>query len=205
MALIPCPNCTNSVSDSALTCPHCKTKIDHKIKSKSYSQKPIENITSTNNYTSTNTLNDSDINDSDNKANYFAVICACICIVSVFFPWLKVSSSASFMGQSAHFDSGGISGLNIPGAQISLLLSIIGAVLAIKNLKWTLFAALINLLIGIGYALGWFTTELNYNYNGYGMSAKASLDPQAGLYVFIISSFLFIIASISSFSNSNND
>jgi hypothetical protein len=70
---------------------------------------------------------------------------------------------------------------------------------------WIFLMAIVNLIIGIGYALGWFESEGSYSYNGYGLSAKASLDPQIGLYIFIIASLLLAISSMSSFSDSKDE
>ena len=45
--------------------------------------------------------------------NYIAVVAAVIAAISVFLPWVEASSSATFMGQSASFSTGGISGISL--------------------------------------------------------------------------------------------
>jgi hypothetical protein len=129
------------------------------------------------------------------KVNYIALGAAGLAAVSVFLPWLEATSSASFMGQSASFSSGGISGISIGGGIFGLLLAIAGGFMAFKHIKWAFVAGAINFLNGLGYMLGWFGASGASYSSSYG-SAKASVDPQIGLFLFVIASLVFVIFTL---------
>ena len=131
------------------------------------------------------------------KVNYIAIGAAGLAASSVFLPWLEASSSASFMGQSTSFSSGGISGVSIGGGIFGLLLAIAGGFMAFKHIKLAFVAGAINFLNGLGYMLGWFGAGgASYSSSYGGVSAKASVDPQIGLFLFVIASLVFVIFTL---------
>ncbi|KXK40181.1 MAG: hypothetical protein UZ09_BCD002000447 [Bacteroidetes bacterium OLB9] len=133
------------------------------------------------------------------KLNQIALVAAGIAALSVFLPWLEISSSASAGGYSANYSTGGISGITVGGGIWGLLVALIGGYMAYKNIKFTFIAGALNFIIGIGYIFGWFgaSTGVNggFNYNSsYGnASAQASINPQFGLYLFVLASLVFMI------------
>jgi hypothetical protein len=131
------------------------------------------------------------------KVNYIALGAAGLAAISVFLPWIEASSSASFMGQSASFSSGGVSGISIGGGIFGLLLALAGGFMAFKHIKWAFIAGAVNFLNGVGYMLGWFgVSGASYSSSYGGVSAKASVDPQIGLFLFVIASLVFVIFTL---------
>jgi hypothetical protein len=132
------------------------------------------------------------------KVNYIALGAAGLAAISVFLPWIEASSSASFMGQSASFSSGGISGISIGGGIFGLLVALAGGFMAFKHIKWAFIAGAVNFLNGLGYMLGWFGAGGGASYSSSygGVSAKASVDPQIGLYLFVLASLVFVIFTL---------
>lgn len=131
------------------------------------------------------------------KVNYIALAATGIAVISVFLPWIEASSSANFMGQSASFSTGGISGISIGGGVFGLLLALAGGFMAFKHMKFSFIAGAINFVNGLGYMLGWFgTSGASYSGSYGGVSAKASVDPQIGLFLFVLASLAFAIFTI---------
>jgi len=132
------------------------------------------------------------------KLNYIALVAAGIAAIAVFLPWVEATSSASFGGYSSSFSSGGISGISIGGGIFGLLLALAGGFMAFKNIKWAFIAGAINFINGLGYMLGWFGAggggSFSSSYGG--GSAKASVDPQIGLYLFVLASLVFVIFTL---------
>ncbi len=130
------------------------------------------------------------------KTNYIAIITAGLAAVSVFLPWLEASTSASFMGQSASYSSGGIAGISTGGGIWGLLIAIAGGYMALKNIKWAFVAGIVNFITGLGYIVGWFGTKANVSYGSDYGSARSSVDPQLGLYLFVIASLVFTVVTL---------
>lgn len=144
------------------------------------------------------------------KTNYIAIGAAALTAVSVFLPWLELSSSASFMGQSASFSSGAISGISISGGMFGLILALVGGFLALKNSKWAFMAGLINFITGLGYIIGWFghndfNTSVGFNSSFGGGSARAGVDPQIGLYLFVLGSLIFVLFTLKNLKGAKPD
>ena len=119
----------------------------------------------------------------------------------VFLPWLEVSSSVSFGGYSGSYSSGGISGISIGGGIFGLLVALAGGFMAFKNIKFAFIAGAINFLNGLGYMLGWFGASGGSSYGG--GYARASVDPQIGLYLFVLASLVFAIFTLKNLKGSN--
>ena len=130
--------------------------------------------------------------------NYLALICAGITAISVFLPWVAVASSASWGGQHVDLSSGGISGISVGGGIFGIIMAIAGGILAYSNKKWASIFGAINFINGVGYAVGWFgingSSTFSSSFGGGHM--EAGVKPQFGLFIFIITSFLFIIFSL---------
>ena len=146
------------------------------------------------------------------KHDYIILGLAALAAISVFFPWIEVSSSyntnaISYGGytigaQSASYTSNGISGISVGGGVLGLLLSIVGGYLFYKNNKLAFIAAAINVLNGLGYIIGWFGYNSSFSASTSFGSSKASFDPQIGLYIFVISSAAFAVLTFKNFKKS---
>jgi hypothetical protein len=132
------------------------------------------------------------------KLNYIALGAAGLAAISVFLPWVETSSSASFGGYNASYSSGGISGISIGGGIFGLLVALAGGFMAFKNIKFAFTAGAVNFLNGLGYMLGWFGEGGGGSYSssfGDG-SAQVSVDPQVGLYLFVLASLVFVFSTL---------
>ncbi|MEI6823771.1 MAG: hypothetical protein WCL51_17720 [Bacteroidota bacterium] len=126
------------------------------------------------------------------KINYLAIGAAVLTAISVFMPWIGVSMSTSIGGFNSSFQSQGVAGTHFGDAIIGLLIALGGGFMAFKNIKWSFIAGVINFLIGIAHMFGWIGESGGFN-SAY---AEASIKPQYGLYIFVIASVLFVIATI---------
>jgi hypothetical protein len=132
------------------------------------------------------------------KLNYVALGAAGLAAISVFLPWIEASSSTSFGGYSSSYSTGGISGISIGGGIFGLLIALAGGFMAFKNMKWAFGAGAINFVNGLGYLFGWFGASSSGSFNSSfgGASASASVDPQIGLYLFVLGSLVFVIFTL---------
>ncbi len=172
------------------------SKEDTPIKTLFDKIKSNKSLNSQNN--TSNPIEPSNENLKNSKVNYIALIAAGLAAIAVFLPWVEASSSASFGGYSANYSSGGISGISIGGGIFGLLLALAGGFMAFKNIKWAFIAGAINFINGLGYMLGWFSAGGGGSYSSSygGGSAKASVDPQIGLYLFVLASLVFVIFTL---------
>jgi hypothetical protein len=141
---------------------------------------------------------DNNLHVDKEKINFLALIAALISVLAVFLPWLEASSSASIGEYSANYSSGGISGISLGGGLFGLVVALTGGIMAFKHIKWSFAAGVINFTIGLGYILGWLNAGGDVSYSsGYGgASASASITPQIGIYIFVLSSLLFSIFTL---------
>lgn len=138
---------------------------------------------------------------ASNNSSKIALAAAGLAAISVFLPWLEVSSSVSFGGYSGSYSSGGISGISIGGGIFGLLVALAGGFMAFKNIKFAFIAGAINFLNGLGYMLGWFGASGGSSSGG--GYARASVDPQIGLYLFVLASLVFAIFTLKNLKGSN--
>lgn len=99
-------------------------------------------------------------------------------ILSVFLPWLGVSSQVlgyGGMGLS-------LSGYQIDGALIGFVVALVGLYCVFKKPGFTVYAGAANLVIAIGYMFGWFYDDPSVSGPGYAVTVSAKL----GLYMFLI-------------------
>ena len=133
--------------------------------------------------------------------NFIGLTSSVVMIIAVFLPWLKVSSSASFMGYSSSFSAGAISGFNVGDAWFALIISIVAIVLTLKNIKWAVICGAVNLIIALGFIVGWRSynagTSVSFE-SSYG-SASASIDVQGGIYLLALAALVLIVSTIKDF------
>jgi hypothetical protein len=134
------------------------------------------------------------------QINYVALAAAGIAAVSVFLPWLEPSGTSSFGEYSSSYSLGKIPGISLGYGGIGLAMAVVGGFMAFKRIKWAFVAGVINVIDGLGYLLGWFNASAQSNYSinsSFGnASASASIDPQFGLYLFVIASVVFVLFTI---------
>ena len=70
--------------------------------------------------------------------------------------------------------------------------------MSLKRMKWTWLLGLVALIDGISYliAMGDAGVSSSSSYGGYSASVKASVDPQVGLFVFIVGGVLLTIFTL---------
>jgi|TARA_B100000315_G_C14364494_1_gene489985 hypothetical protein len=129
----------------------------------------------------------------ENK-NMIAVICGGIMAIATFFPWVEVSSSASVMGQSASFSTGGISGISTGYGILGILLGVAGIALAWIGFKFALIVGVIGLIDAIALMLGWGSVGASFSGSGY--SGSSGVDPLWGLFLFGIASLAYLVVTI---------
>ncbi len=124
-----------------------------------------------------------------------ALLAAVVAAIAVFLPWVEGSGSSSYGEFSASYSTGGISGFSLGGGLIGLLLAVAGGYMVAKRIKWAFVAGAVNVLDGLGCMLGWFGAggEASFSASFGGASARASVDPQIGLYLFVLASLVFCI------------
>ena len=132
------------------------------------------------------------------KLNYIALGAAGLSAFSVFLPWVEASTSASFGGYSSSYSTGGISGIATGLGIFGLMAALAGGYMAFKNIKFAFIAGAINLLNGLAYMFGWFGAKAGSSISSDfgGGYAKSSVDPQIGLYLFVLSSLIFVIFTL---------
>lgn len=79
--------------------------------------------------------------------------------------------------------------------------------MALKNIKFAFIAGAVNFLNGLGYMLGWFGAGGSGSYRSSfgGGSARASVDPQVGLYLFVLASLVFAIFTLKNLKGTNTE
>jgi hypothetical protein len=219
MALTNCPSCKGSISSFAKKCPHCKQNFTVLInsnpsdfakanESNSIKSNIFENTFQNKNSTSVDnyeTENNNDYNTPHNRdQNYFALAAAAAMAIAVFLPWFTATCTTNILGVNNSFTSPAISGIDIKGGIAGLILAASGGLLTYLRISGPLLIGLINLIIGVGYILGWFTNidtnafSSSISYGDYSAKFSIDLNPQIGIYIFIASSILFIVASFKS-------
>lgn len=131
------------------------------------------------------------------------LVAAGIAAISVFFPWIEASASASVAGYSSSYSSGGISGISLGGGIFGLILALAGGYMSFKKIKWAFLAGALNFITGISYMMGWAGSGQSMSGSGY--SAKSSVDPQFGLYLFVAASLVFAVSAFKDFRSSSTD
>ena len=131
-----------------------------------------------------------------NNKNVPAMLCGVVMAVSTFLPWVEVSASATFMGQSSSFSTGGISGISTTYGIVGLILGCAGAFLGMIRFPQALFVGVIGFIEGLGIMLGWISLGGSGSFSGGGASASSSIDAMWGLYLFLAASLAYAVTSI---------
>ncbi len=127
------------------------------------------------------------------------LIAAGVSVLSVFLPWLEATVTSSSGGQSMSMSSGGFAGTEFDGAILGLIVAIAGGVMVYKQIKYAFAAGAINLIIGLGHALGIFGEIQGGSYKSAYVSANTSVSPKIGLIIFLICTIIFMVNTYNDF------
>jgi len=131
-----------------------------------------------------------------NKVNKLALGAAALVVISVFLPWVEVTvtNGSSEVGEGLEhiFIQGSAIGYGLFG----LLVILSGGYLAYKEFRWTFVAGVINVIDGYGYLHGWFGASTQDSGNYGDVASESSIDPQFGLYLFILASLAFVFFTL---------
>jgi hypothetical protein len=148
------------------------------------------------------------VDGNKNLLNYLAYGAAALTAFSVFLPWIEASSSSNIGELSSNFNTE-FSGISTGGGIFGLVLALVGIYLAYQNLKWAFVAGAINFIDGLAYTFGWLSNKTEFNSNAdlgseFGeYSIKSGTEPMIGLYLFTISSLLFVLFTLKNLKSSN--
>jgi len=134
-----------------------------------------------------------------NKTNYLALGAVALTIISIFLPWVEVSGVGSPSESSESFQPVIISGISIGYGILGLLIILIGGFLAYKEYRWTFVAGIVNFINGYGYLHEWFGAATHDSANYGDVTSRSSVDPQNGIYLFILASILFVIFTLKNY------
>jgi hypothetical protein len=149
-----------------------------------------------------NTESRSQGHDLRNGTNFWGIGLAALGLLSVFFPWLGISTSTSSMNFGdlsipSTTASINIAGISTTGGIFAILISIVAVIMVIKLPKYAFICGALNFTIALGYFLNWFipmpSVSASYSYGG--ASASVSMDAKFGLYTLLISSIGFSIVT----------
>lgn len=136
------------------------------------------------------------------KLTYLAIIFISITIISIFLPWVEVTSSAtvssSYGSTGDSVSSGGLAGIMVWDGILALILSAVALFLSIKRFKWTYFIGILLALIGFAHLFGWigFNSDVNFDSSYGNVSGSVDIVPLYGLYIFLASSIAFVTISL---------
>lgn len=119
--------------------------------------------------------------------DYLCLLAAAVAAGSVFLPWFQIEITTAFEGNARHTPYGTFSGTFVEGGWAGLSLSLFGLVMLFLRIKWSGVPTFCNVLLGLGYLVGWIdlSEKIVANYSG---NALVQIEPQAGLYMFVASS-----------------
>lgn len=121
---------------------------------------------------------------------YLSLLAAAVAAGSVFFPWFQVEVVTSRSGYTTLQQYGFFNGTYLEGGWAGLSLALCCLVMAFLKVKWGTLAGLCNVLIGLGYLLGWVDLSAKFLTADFNKGNTMLLaEPQTGLYLFIFSSF----------------
>ncbi|MFA9212266.1 MAG: hypothetical protein ACEQSR_00265 [Candidatus Methylacidiphilales bacterium] len=144
------------------------------------------------------------------KINYLGIILVLVMISSLWMPWKAISSSMQ-LNSSAINLGGEAQSESINAFQYSsfsyliVMLSLIGGFLSFKNVKFSFVIGILNLVLGICYALnlitpagsGAFNIEIQNESMDY--SGKIGFENQIGIYIFLAASLIYSILEFKSY------
>lgn len=162
----------------------------------------------------------------DKSINIIAIAAAIVTIISVFLPWIGVSSSVSSSvslpsigvsssvstpylssNYSSSSSSGGFSGILVGQGWLILIASVSGIVLLFTRQKFAVIPSALCVLTSAGYMIscmgGSGVMSSNYSSSTFSGQVGINYDIHYGLYMCLISSIVFTAAAAISAFNSN--
>ena len=133
------------------------------------------------------------------KKNYLALGAAALTIISVFLPWIELSSADNTSEYSGTFQAVDIYGISIGYGIFGLLVMLVGAIMAYKHYKWAFLSGIINFITGYGYLHQWFGRGTRDSANYGDVTSRSSVDPKFGLYLFIWVSLAFMFFTLKNY------
>lgn len=140
------------------------------------------------------------------NVNIVALLAVAVSVISVFLPWFAYSTSAKSDTFNMDMESAvNISGKSLDYPILGVFIILLGGFLAYKNFKWSFFAGFFNFMASLGYIFGWIGMgnlgglgigDVDINYSFGDASVSASFDPTLGLYLFCISSIVFVLFTL---------
>jgi len=123
------------------------------------------------------------------KQDYLSLLAAMVAAGSVFFPWFNIEVVTSYSGYTNHQLYGTFKGTYVEGGWAGLSLSLFCVVMIFLRNKWGSLTGLCNVLIGLSYLLGWVDLSSKFLATRKD-NALLLVEPQNGLYMFIVSSLV---------------
>jgi hypothetical protein len=134
---------------------------------------------------------------SRQSEDYLSLFAAAVAAGSVFFPWFHIELITSHSGYTNVQQYGNFNGTYLEGGWAGLTTACCCLIMTFLKLKWSALAGFFNVLIGLGYLLGWvdlsgkfLTADVTKG------NAMLVVDPQTGLYLFLISSLAYLTLTI---------
>ena len=113
---------------------------------------------------------------------------------SIFFPWFRIYFTNNTAESSTYTLQGSYSGTFVEGGWVGLSLSIFCLILAYLKSKWGGLFSAGNTLVGMAYLLGWVELTSKFTkVKATQAQIQLKIEPQAGLYFFIVCSLLSTI------------
>ena len=131
-----------------------------------------------------------------NKINYLALGAVALTLVSIFSPWVEVSTADNAFDLSESSQPIVIYGISIGYGILGLLVALAGGYMAFKEYKWTFVAGTVNFINGYGYLQGWFGASTHDSGNYGDVTSKSIVDPRFGIYLFILASLAFLFVTL---------
>lgn len=121
--------------------------------------------------------------------DYVCLLAAAVAAVSVFLPWFKIEAATISESGARLTSYETFKGTFVEGGWVGLSISLFSMVMLFLRVKWCLLAISCNVLVGLGYILGWvdLSKKILTNHSGHEI---LHVEPQAGLYLFLVSSLL---------------
>jgi hypothetical protein len=125
------------------------------------------------------------------KKDFIAMLSVAMAAGSVFFPWFHIGLVNTQSRTPTFLSYGLYSGTFVEGGLVGLSLAIFCIMLIYLKIKWSGFLSIGNALIGVVYLFGWSDLSGKFiSEEATKSQAFLKVEPQAGLYFFIVCSLL---------------
>jgi len=121
--------------------------------------------------------------------DYVCLLAAAVAAGSVFLPWFKIEVAAISEGSARLTSYGTFKGTFVEGGWVGLSISLFSMVMLFLRVKWCLLAIPCNVLVGLGYLLGWIDLSKKIPATNSGHEF-IQVEPLTGLYLFVASSLV---------------